>query len=64
MAIYHLAVSNGQKSKGCKGSLKQAYIERLGRYADREDLLYSESGNMPSFAKGNVNRFWMVTDNN
>lgn len=59
MAIYHLSVST--RAKGY-GAAHAAYIERSGRYADRQDLQASESGNLPAWAADQPNRFWQAAD--
>ena len=43
----HLSVKSGAKGKGAAHA---QYIEREGKYANRGDLVYSESGNMPTYS--------------
>lgn len=59
MASFHHRIKSGRK-----GSAKEhaAYIQRLGRYGDREDLVHAESENMPDWAKGNAATFWKAAD--
>lgn len=59
MAIMHLSVKNGTKGKGAAHA---QYIERNGKYKNREDCLMSESGNMPSWAKDKTLEFWKAAD--
>ena len=59
MAHYHLSVKNG-KSGG--GGAHSDYIEREGKYAHRGDLEFSQSGNMPDFAKDDPSEFWRMAD--
>lgn len=63
MATYHLSCRPQQKNKyGHRvNSLSHfQYITRSGRYSDREDLVYSESGNVPDCKElsGDINRYW------
>lgn len=59
MASFHHRIKSGRK-----GSAKEhaAYIERLGRYSDREDLVYAGNGNMPDWTEGNPATFWKAAD--
>jgi Ti-type conjugative transfer relaxase TraA len=59
MAIMHLSVKNGTKGKGAAHA---QYIERYGKYSNREDCIASESGNMPSWAKDKSVDFWKAAD--
>src|SRR6266478_819630 len=59
MAIYHLSVKNGTSGKG---RLHANYIEREGAYSKKEDLQYSESGNMPKWAEHDASLFWHAAD--
>ena len=63
MATYHLNVRGCSKSKGQSASAKSDYINREDKYTkNKDDLIYSESGNMPSFAKENPKEFWKSAD--
>ena len=62
MASYHCTVKIGTAGKGQPHS---DYINREGkykRYNGQEDLVYSESGNMPYWAKDNAREFWKAAD--
>lgn len=59
MAIYHFTASKGQKGKQ-SARAKHAYITRSGKYA-ADDLVISESGNMPSWANSS-NEYWQAAD--
>ena len=59
MAIMHVTVKNGVKGNG---SAHAQYIEREGKYSNRDDKLLSESGNMPTWAKGKPFEFWKAAD--
>ena len=50
----HLSVKNGAKGKGAAHA---QYIEREGKYAQREDKILSESGNMPVWAQQSPREF-------
>lgn len=62
MASYHCTVKTGAKG----AALKHAdYISRSGEYKSyksREDLEFSSSGNMPSWAKKNPAELWKAAD--
>ncbi|WP_258231916.1 MobA/MobL family protein, partial [Salmonella enterica] len=62
MASYHCTVKAGAKGS----ALKHAdYISRSGEYKSyksREDLEFSSSGNMPSWAKKNPAELWKAAD--
>ena len=59
MASFHHRIKSGKK-----GAAKEhaAYIERLGRYEGREDLIHAENGNLPDWAEGNPATFWKAAD--
>ncbi len=44
------------------GRVHADYIEREGRYSSKEDLQYSESGNMPKWAEHDASVFWHAAD--
>lgn len=63
MATYHLSYRPQQKNKyGHRVNFLShfQYITRSGRYSDREDLVYSESGNVPDCKElsEDINRYW------
>ena len=62
MATYHCSVKHGSKGKGASGAAKADYICREGKYADKPDLEYGESGNMPEWAQDSPRAFWNVGD--
>ena len=59
MASFHHRIKSGKK-----GAAKEhaAYIERLGRYEGREDLIHAQNGNLPDWAEGNPATFWKAAD--
>lgn len=59
MAVYHLSLKTGAPGKG---GLHAEYILREGPYADREDFVASESGNMPAWAEHDPKVFWAAAD--
>ena len=62
MAIYHLSVRTISRAKGKRSGLKRDYITREGRYKkDGDEVLYKESGNLPSWAKTDET-FWKGAD--
>ena len=63
MAIYHLSVKTGSRGGGQSAKAKSEYIEREGKYEkDRDELAYSESGNMPSWAADDPRAYWSAAD--
>ena len=62
MATYHCSVKYG---KCGYAGLHADYIMREGCYAEgpkKEELVYKESGNLPSWAKENPSYFWNCAD--
>lgn len=59
MASFHYRIRSGKK-----GSAKEhaTYIERKGRYSDREDLVHADCGNLPDWAEGDPLKFWKAAD--
>ena len=63
MAIYHLSVKTGSRIGGQSAKAKSDYIEREGKYEkDRDELAYSESGNMPEWAEDDPQKYWEAAD--
>ena len=63
MAIYHLSVKTGSRGGGQSAKAKSDYIEREGKYEkDRDELAYSESGNMPEWAGDDPREYWAAAD--
>ena len=63
MAIYHLSVKTGSRISGQSAKAKSEYIEREGKYEkNRDELAYSESGNMPEWAEDDPQKYWAATD--
>ena len=63
MSTYHCSVKHGSHGTGASAGAKAAYICREGKYADKPDLAYSASGNMPEWAQENPRAFWQAADN-
>ena len=62
MAHMYWGITSG---KAGYGGDRSDYICRLGKYSGvkkREDLIYSESGNLPEWAKGDARAFWHAGD--
>jgi hypothetical protein len=62
MATYHCSVKHGSKGNGASSAAKADYICREGKYEDKPDLEYKESGNMPEWAQASPRVFWHVGD--
>lgn len=63
MAIYHLNIRHCSRSKGQSAQAKFDYINRNDKYSKKlDDLQYSQSGNMPSFAQNDPELFWQSAD--
>ena len=65
-AIYHLNVRTGTRSKGQSARAAAAYIQREAEYGrDREtadELLYTASGHMPTWAEAEPTAYWDAAD--
>ncbi len=59
MAIYHLSVKSGAPGKAAAHA---GYILREGQYAEREDLVVAESGNLPRWSEHDAKVFWDAAD--
>lgn len=62
MAIYRLKAKNGSVGHGLAHA---EYILREGKYSKgtkKEELVYKESGNMPSFGEKDPKEFWDAAD--
>ena len=66
VAIYHLHVNVGRRSGGQSAAAKSRYITRSGRYSrgrlTREELVHTESGNMPKWAADDPVVYWDAVD--
>ena len=62
MAIYHLTVKTGSRSKGSSAKDKAQYIQREERFRGRDPVRYAESGNMPGWARDNPTDYWAAAD--
>jgi hypothetical protein len=63
MANYHLAASTGSRSSGQSAGAKSDYICREKKYKNRDDeLVHSESGNMPNWATDSPREYWDTAD--
>lgn len=63
MATYHFSVKVGSKGKGASGASHSMYIERDGKYSERNDLQDSWSANIPEWADS-PQAFWKSADKN
>jgi len=62
--MYHLHLKTGSRNKGQSATAKSDYICREHKYENQQDIcLYTESGNMPEFAKDNPRDYWEAADN-
>lgn len=62
MAIYHLSAKTISRSGNGSAGAKADYIQREGKYArGRDELLHSESGNMPEWAERSTD-YWTAAD--
>lgn len=63
MAIYHLHARTGSRGQGHSATAKAAYNLREGEYtANRHELAFSTSGNMPAWASESPMTYWEATD--
>ncbi|KFX63930.1 plasmid mobilization protein [Burkholderia sp. K24] len=61
MSSYHHRIKSGGKGTAAGHA---AYITRQGRHSSLEDLIFTEHGNMPEWAKDNPMLFWKTGDRN
>ena len=61
MAIYHFTTRGG-KAHQSRAIRHSGYIAREGIYAERNDLIAREVGNMPTWAQANSADFWQACD--
>lgn len=59
MASFHYRIKSGKKGTAADHS---SYIMREGKYRDREDVLWTGSGNLPEWAKDDPKQFWKMAD--
>lgn len=59
MASFHFEIKSGKKGHAVGHA---DYIARQGAHRKHGDLVFSGSGNMPSFAKGSARAFWPPAD--
>jgi len=59
MASHHHSIKSGKKGTAREHA---RYIERDGKYSDREDLIHSSHGNLPDWAEGDPLVFWRAAD--
>lgn len=59
MASFHHRIKSGKK-----GTAKDHidYIARQGKYANRDDLIHVESGNLPDWAEGDPAKYFKASD--
>ena len=63
MAIYHLSARTGSRKHASSAKAKAQYILREGRYAgDSEEVLFSESSHMPTWAVDDAVDYWDMAD--
>ena len=63
-AIFHLHARTGSRSQGQSARAAAAYIQRAGEYGRDQgaELVYTESGHMPSWAAGEPTSYWDAAD--
>ena len=65
-AIYHLNARTGSRSKGQSARAAAAYIQRAAEYsrghAQADELVYTASGHMPSWAEAEPTAYWAAAD--
>lgn len=59
MASFHYSIKSGKKGSARRHS---NYIERLGSYSDKKDLVHTDHGNMPEWSANDPKQFWSVAD--
>ena len=62
-AIFHLHARNGSRAKAQSARAAAAYIQRTAEYGrDQDEVVYTESGHMPSWAEGEPPAYWAAAD--
>ena len=63
-AIYHLSVRTSSRAKGHSARAAAAYIQRAAEYGREQgaELVYTESGHMPSWAEAEPTAYWDAAD--
>ena len=59
MASFHYRIKSGKKGNAVDHA---AYIARVDKYSEREDLVDSGVGNMPAWATEDSKTFWKMAD--
>ena len=59
MASFHHRITSGKKGNAHEHA---RYIDRRGKYSDREDLIHTGYGNLPDWAGGDPAYFWKMAD--
>jgi hypothetical protein len=61
---FHMSFRSGSRASGACAGAAYDYVTRTDEYADREldEALYTESGNMPSWAEEEPAEFWEAAD--
>ena len=60
----HVNVKTGSRGTGQSAAAKYDYISRAGKYAAacQDEVVYIESGSMPSFASSDARLYWAAAD--
>ena len=63
-AIYHLSARTSSRAKGQSARAAAAYIQRTAEYSrdQGDELVYTESGHMPSWAEAEPTAYWDAAD--
>ena len=59
MASFHFEIKSGRKGAAAEHA---AYIARRGHHDRRDDLVFSEHGNLPAWADNDPARLWKAAD--
>lgn len=62
MATYHLSIKSGKKGKAAQHSAYIGRQKKFGQHGKSEDLLSSQSGNLPAWTGGDSSYFWEMAD--
>jgi hypothetical protein len=63
-SFYHLSFRSGSRGSGASAKSACDYITRTGEYEDpdRDPVVDTESGNLPSWAESDAGQFWEAAD--
>ncbi|MEW9572262.1 MobA/MobL family protein [Rhodanobacter sp. Si-c] len=59
MAMFHYRIKSGKKGTAVD---RFNYITRQGNHSDRDEVVWTEFGNLPAWCEDNPKRYWQTAD--